>query len=144
MQKTLFDKILKIKMSGRKTYSRFERVIELFNLTMQFSNFSFVCFLLSIVFVMSLTKIIMIRKKCWSISVFGEVIVWRSFYWKTVLYFFYISYNIRKTRFGIGIDLSLKEKLRASSHRSYFKHFENYVYLVNQIKKKIKTYLTGH
>lgn len=75
MQKTLFDKILKIKMSGRKTYSRFERVIELFNLTMQFSNFSFVCFLLSIVFVMSLTKIIMIRKKCWSISVFGEVIV---------------------------------------------------------------------
>ena len=67
-------------MSGRKTYSRFEKVIELFHLTMQFSNFSFVCFLLSVVFVTSLTKIIKIRKKL--LEYFS---VWRSYSLKEFL-----------------------------------------------------------
>ena len=85
-------------MSGRKTYSRFERVIELFHLTMQFSSFSFVCFLLSIVFVMSLTKLIKIRKKL--LEYFS---VWRSYSLKEFLLenrsiFFSISVTILEKR----------------------------------------------
>lgn len=100
-RKKIFDKIwsLKIKMSGRKTYSRFEKVIELFHLTMQFSNFSFVCFLLSVVFVMSLTKIIKIRKKL--LEYFS---VWRSYSLKEFLLencsiFFSILVTILEIRF---------------------------------------------
>lgn len=123
-------------MSGRKICSRFERVIELFHFTMQFSNFSFVCFLLSIVFVMSLTKIIKIRKKL--LEYFS---VWRSYSLKEFLLenrsiFFSLSVTILEKRvLESELIFSLKEKLRANSRRFYFKHFENYVYLFNQIEK---------
>ena len=130
-RKKIFDKIwsLKIKMSGRKTYSRFEKVIELFHLTMQFSNFSFVCFLLSVVFVTSLTKLIKIRKK-----LFEYFSVWRSYSLKEFLLencsiFFSILVTILEKRVLESELISLWKNI----HKSYYKHFENYIYLINQI-----------
>lgn len=150
-KKKLFDKILslKIEMSGRKICSRFERVIELFHFTMQFSNFSFVCFLLSIVFVMSLTKIIKIRKKL--LEYFS---VWRSYSLKEFLLenrsiFFSISVTILEKRVLESELIFLWKKNYAQIVVDFILNILKIMYiLLTRLKKiihrKIKTYLTGH